>query len=411
MLTRLDALKDYPFDRLIALLAGQQPAPDKAQIPLHVGEPQGACPDFVSEIIAREAASFGKYPSVRGDADYLSAAAEWLTNRFSLPAGTVDPKRNVVAVAGTREALYLIANSAVLRKETKLPAGIKPTVLYPNPLYHIYYGGALGAGAEPVGLPATAETGFAPDFDAVPEEVLDRAALVYLCNPGNPTGAVIGRERLEDMVRRARRHGFLLVVDECYSEIWFDEPPAGGLSAALSAEPDNPSLDNVVVMHSLSKRSGAPGLRVGFTAGGEEAIDDFLMLRNYAAATVPGPLQTAAAALWRDETHVSRNRDHYTTLMAIADEELGAVPGYQRPAAGFFLWLDIAECFGDCETAARRLWTEQGLKVMPGRMMAQPFGHGDETPGDRYVRIALVHDQDTVREICRRIRASAIGNI
>lgn len=410
MPTRLDALHDYPFDRLKGLLDGLSPPDDRRAIPLHIGEPQGACPDFVSDIIRDHAAEFGKYPSVRGSADYLSAAADWLTTRFALPEKTLDANRNIVTVAGTREALYLIASAAVLRKEKSLSAGTMPTVLYPNPLYHIYYGGAIGAGAEPVGLPATAETEFAPDFDAVPEEVLDRAALVYLCNPGNPTGAVIGRDRIEDMVRRARRHGFVLAVDECYSEIWFDAPPPGGLSAALLAEAGRPSLDNVVVLHSLSKRSGAPGLRAGFVAGGEQAIDDFLMLRNYAAATVPGPLQAAGAALWRDEGHVNKNRARYAELMAIADEELGPVPGYRRPEAGFFLWLNVAETFGDGETAARRLWVEQGLKVMPGRMMAQAVGPDGATPGDRYVRIALVHDPETVREVCRRIRAAAIGN-
>ncbi|WP_142850625.1 aminotransferase class I/II-fold pyridoxal phosphate-dependent enzyme, partial [Telmatospirillum sp. J64-1] len=300
---RLDLLTDYPFQRLTALLAGIEPdAAAGAPMVMSIGEPQHAPPAFVPAILTEQAAGWGKYPPMAGTPDFRSAVADWLTRRFSLPEGMVQPDRHVVPVAGTREALYMIAQVVCAT------SGERPVVLMPNPFYQVYYGAAVMAGAEPVLVPAGPETGFLPDFAALPQEVLSRTALAYLCTPGNPQGAVASREMLEDAIKLARIHGFVLAMDECYSEIYDSEIPAGSLEACAAL---GGSMDKVVIFHSLSKRSSAPGLRSGFVAGDTEIIARFSRLRAYGGAALPLPILAASTALWRDEAHVEENRRLY----------------------------------------------------------------------------------------------------
>lgn len=395
----LDRLGDYPFQRLAALLQDVPPAAGQEPVLMHIGEPQLPPPGFVAEAVARNGHLWGRYPPPAGTEEYREAAATWLARRYRLPEGMVDPARNVTAVCGTREALFQAALIAVSRDGAN---GEPPAVLMPNPMYHVYYGAALMAGAEAVPVPATAETGFLPDYGALDPDLLRRTALAYLCTPGNPQGAVASLGQLQALIRLAREYDFLLALDECYSEIWRGTPPPGGLEACAAMGGD---MSNVLVFHSLSKRSNAPGLRAGFVAGCPEAMARLVRLRSYGGAQVPGPIQAAAAALWRDEAHVEAGRAHYDTLFATARRILGNRAGYHDSPGGFFLWLDV----GDGEDAARRAWARGAIKVMPGGYMGRPDPATGENPGDRYIRVALVHDAATAETGLTRLAEALEG--
>lgn len=393
--TDLDLLGDYPFQRLATLLEGISPAEGLEPIMMQIGEPQLEQPAFVAEEVSRNAHLWNRYPPVQGTDDFRQAATEWLTRRYSLPPGMVDPERHLIAGCGTRELLYQTAVVALPGHEAKTGSK-RPAVLMPNPMYHVYYGAAVLAGAEPVPVPATADTGFLPDYGSLDPALLERTALAYLCTPGNPQGAVASLEQLRELIRLAREYGFLLALDECYSEIWRDAPPPGGLQACAEMDGD---MTNLLVFHSLSKRSNAAGLRAGFVAGDEQAIGRLLRMRSYGGAQIPGPIQAAAAALWRDETHVERNRTHYDQLFAVARRILGNRAGYHDSPGGFFLWLDV----GDGEAATVKAWRQGAIKVMPGRYMSRRDPATGSNPGDRYIRIALVHDIETAEAGLNRL--------
>ncbi|MFN3075316.1 MAG: aminotransferase class I/II-fold pyridoxal phosphate-dependent enzyme [Alphaproteobacteria bacterium] len=386
----LELLNDYPFDRLRSLLE-DIPPPDGPTLVLSIGEPQHAAPSFLAEILAANAGSWGRYPPTIGTPEFRAAAADWLVRRFQLPAAMLSPERNILPVAGTREALYMIAQVAIDRDR----AGTRPVVLIPDPFYQVYLGAARLHGGEPVFLPALPENGFVSDLSRVPPSVLERTALAYLCTPANPQGSVLDLERLEESVRLARKYDFVLAVDECYSEIYDQDPPPGALQACTRLGQD---MTNVVVFHSLSKRSSVPGLRSGFVAGDSRILSAFTRLRAYGGAVTPLPILAAATALWRDEIHVEENRALYRAKMDAAERILGNRFGFRRPEGSFFLWLDVS----DGEEAAVRLWREGGLRVLPGAYLS----HGGtlaENPFRRYIRVALVHDLDTTTMALRRL--------
>jgi aspartate/methionine/tyrosine aminotransferase len=385
---RLDHLAEFPFRRLAALLA-REPAAPGPTLDLALGEPRHAPPALLAETVAAHAHQWNRYPPVLGTPEFRAAVADWLTRRFGLPPGAVDGERHVCPLAGTKEGLYLLPSMVTSGRGS-------PAVLMPDPVYAVYFGGAMMAGAEPVLLPATAETGFLPDLEALSPALLDRTALLYLCTPANPQGAVADLDYLRKAVRLARRHGFLLAVDECYSELWDHAPPPGALEAALA---EDGSFDQVVVFHSLSKRSSAPGLRSGFVAGDPAVIKDLVRLRAYASPVQPLPLLAAATALWRDETHVEENRARYRAKFDLAERRLSNRFGFYRPAGGFFLWLDV----GDGEAACRRLWNEAGLRVLPGAYLSG--GDPATSPGRPYIRVALVDEAATVDSALARLSA------
>ena len=386
---RLDLLIDYPFQRLAALLDGP---PGAEPLSMALGEPQHPLPPMVAGIIADSAASFGKYPPLNGTPEFRAAAAAWASRRFALPDGLLDPERHLLPLGGSREGLFLLA-------QVVCPSGRtgkrRPVVLLPNPLYQVYAAAALMAGAEPVFVPATASDGFLPDFQALPKAVLQSTALAYLGNPANPQGAVASAERLAEYIALARRHGFVLAVDECYSEIYDRGPPPGALAVAAAIDG---GFENVVVLHSLSKRSSVPGLRSGFLAGDARVIAGFAKLRAYAGAAIPLPLLAASIALWNDEAHVEANRALYRAKFDIAEALLGGHPGFHRPPGGFFLWHRV----GDGEAAALRLWREAGIRVLPGAYLARDQADGGN-PGSAYIRVALVHDLETTRRGLSRL--------
>ena len=387
---RLDLLTDYPFQRLAALLQGPAGATPLA---MSIGEPQHQPPAFVAEILAAQAAGWGKYPPLAGTPELRAAIAGWLTRRFRLAETMIDPDKQIVPLAGTREGLFQIAQ-VVLAEAA--PDALPPVVLLPNPFYQIYAGAALMAGAEPVFVPASRENGFLPDFSTLAPGILARTRLAYLCTPANPQGAVASRAQLEEAINLARRYGFVLAVDECYSEIYdTDDAPAGALQACRSM---GGRLDNVVVFNSLSKRSSAPGLRSGFACGPTALMAAFSRLRAYGGAAVPLPIQAASTALWNDEAHVEDSRRLYRGKFDVAEQILGHRKGFYRPEGGFFLWLDV----GDGERVAKALWEQAGIRVLPGAYLARP-GTDGVNPGQRYIRIALVHDQETVGQALRRL--------
>lgn len=391
-LTALDRLVASPFQKLAALLEGISPGAEP--INFSIGEPQGALPEFVGPVLNDTMADFTRYPPIRGTDALRGAIAAWLGQRYPSLKGQIDPDAHVLALNGSREGLF----SAIFPARARKPKACNPAVLIPNPFYQAYAAAAAASGAEPVFLDSNAETGFLPDLDALGEGLLDQTIAFYLCSPSNPQGAVADRPYLEKAIQLARKHNFLLFADECYSEIYTEEPPAGALDVAFAA---NGSFSNVLSFNSLSKRSGLPGLRSGFIAGDSDFLAGFGRFRNVACPQTPLPLQAVATTAWGDEAHVAAGRRIYAENFAAADEILGDRFGYVRPEGGFFLWLDMS-AVGGGEAAAKTLWKVCGVKVLPGGYLAREDLNG-RNPGQDHVRAALVHGPAVTREGLARI--------
>jgi N-succinyldiaminopimelate aminotransferase len=389
---QLDTLSDYPFEALRTLLNPVTPVVNDPPILMSVGEPQHQPPALLAETLAAHAHEWNKYPPMVGTPELRQAVADWLTRRYRLPPGAVDPDRHIANLAGTKEGLYLFSGLVVPRRK----GGGRPVVLVPNPYYLVYNGAATMAGADAVFLDATRDNDFMPDLAAIPRGTLERTALFYLCSPANPQGTIASLDYLKQAIALAREYDFVLAVDECYAEIYDRAPPAGALEACAEL---GAGFANVVVFHSLSKRSSAAGLRSGFVAGDPALIGHFRHLRDYGGCQVPLPIQAAAAALWRDEAHVEENRALYRRKFDIAEAALAGRFGFYRPDGGFFLWLDV----GDGEAATVRLWRDAAVRVLPGGYTARA-SHGRENPGGRYIRLAIVHDEAALETAFARIR-------
>ena len=390
--SQLNTLSDYPFESLRTLLNPVTPIVNDPPILMSVGEPQHQPPALLTETLAAHAHEWNKYPPMAGTPELRQAIADWLTRRYHLPDGALDPERHILNLAGTKEGLYLVSGMVVPRAKH----GQRPIVLVPNPYYLVYNGAATMAGAEAVFLDATRDNAFMPDLEAIPRNVLERTALFYLCSPANPQGTIASLDYLKTAVALARRYDFVLAVDECYAEIYDSAPPPGALEACAAL---GDGFDQVVVFHSLSKRSSAAGLRSGFVAGDPRLIGHFKHLRDYGGCQVPIPVQVAAAALWRDETHVEENRARYRRKFDIAERTIAGRYGFYRPDGGFFLWLDV----GDGEAAALRLWRDAAIRVLPGGYTARAANPGGN-PGSRYIRLAIVHDEQILEDAFERIR-------
>jgi aspartate/methionine/tyrosine aminotransferase len=385
-----------PFVRLTELIADIKPG--KPPINLSVGEPQHPIPPFAGKVLSEHLADFGRYPANKGSERYRRAVAAWLNKRFGLKR-PVDPESEVLVLSGTREGLFLSALAAWRwvppRQRT---SGLLPAILIPNPFYAVYAAAAVAANCEPVFLPATRASGFLPDLAALDEALLARTVAMYLASPANPQGAVADLQYMSRLVALARKHGFVIFSDECYSEIYSDKPPAGMLQAAA------PDYAQVVVFHSLSKRSSLPGLRVGSCAGDRRFLAAFLELRNLAAPQVPETLQHVAAAAYEDEKHVDESRALYRAKFDLADQIIGDRYGYKRPAGGFFLWLDVS-AQGGSEAVTKKLWGEAGVRVVPGKYLARDQADGSN-PGADYIRVAMVQDKQLTAEALHRLVAT-----
>ncbi|NND50444.1 MAG: aminotransferase class I/II-fold pyridoxal phosphate-dependent enzyme [Rhizobiales bacterium] len=380
-----------PFERLRELIATTPPGAEP--IDLSIGAPRHPFPQIVAETLAKEIQGFGRYPPAHADNDFGAAASDWLARRFGLTPAP-DPKTHILPIAGSREGLFTIAFIAATRAREQ--GRTAPAIALPNPFYPVYAAAALAAGAEPIALPATAATGELPDFSTLPGELLDRLAAVYICSPANPQGAIAGLSYLQELCALAIRHDFLVISDECYSELYRSTPPPSILNASRGSE-----FTNVLAFNSLSKRSNVPGLRAGLVAGDPALIKSFFSFRNVIAATVPLPVMAVAAALWRDEEHVQTNRALYNVKFERAGEILGNRFGHTTPPGGFFLWLDVSE-YGGSETAAKRLWSEAGIKVVPGAYLAADQSDGFN-PGAAHLRVALVGELNEVEHALTRL--------
>ncbi|PMR66890.1 succinyldiaminopimelate transaminase [Halomonas heilongjiangensis] len=388
----LDALKPYPFERLAALKAGVTPPEGLTHIPLTIGEPRHAPFAAALETLVAHRHEMARYPATAGMAELRGTIAGWTTRRFGL-AG-LDPETQVLPVNGTREAIFAFVQAALDRTR---PA----RVVVPNPFYQIYEGATLLAGGEPLYLDCRAETGFRPDFDSVPAETWRDVQLVFLCSPGNPTGAVTPLADFERLIALADEHDFLIASDECYSELYLDEaaPPPGLLEAC--ARLGRHDYRRCLVFHSLSKRSNLPGLRSGFVAGSAELIAPFRRYRTYHGCAMSLPLQHASITAWNDEAHVRTNREAYREKFAAVTELLAPVLDFPTPEASFYLWPAVPG--GDDETFTRALYAEEHVSVLPGSYMGR-VGSSGRNPGAGRLRLALVAEREATVEAARRIR-------
>ena len=393
----LSQLQPYPFERLAKLLDGITAPQGLQPIALSIGEPRHATPAFITEEVITHLHGLSRYPLTRGIAELREAITQWLTARFSLPATSLDPGRHVLPVNGTREALFAFAQCIIDPRD-------EPLVIMPNPFYQIYEGAALLAGANPWFTNTTRATGFLPDFEAIPTSTWERCQLLYICTPGNPTGAVIPTETLQRLIELADTHDFIIASDECYSEIYMDDaPPPVGLLQAAAAMGRN-DYRRCVVFHSLSKRSNAPGLRSGFVAGDADIMKQFLRYRTYHGCAMPPATQMASIRAWQDETHVADNRHLYTEKFRVVLEILGAVLDVDAPHAGFYLWAHTPWADTDF---ARELYAQQHVTVLPGSYLSRTADNIN--PGSDYVRMALVAPVEDCIEAAERIKSYIVS--
>ncbi|MDP3816733.1 succinyldiaminopimelate transaminase [Pseudomonas sp.] len=397
----LQQLQPYPFEKLRALLGSVQPAEKKA-IALSIGEPKHRSPAFVAEALSANLEQLAVYPTTLGIPALREAIANWCERRFNLPAGWLDPARHVLPVNGTREALFAFTQ-AVVQRDVPAPQG-PALVVSPNPFYQIYEGAALLAGAQPHYLPCLEQHGFNPDFEAVSDDIWQRCQILFLCSPGNPTGALIPLDTLKKLIALADQFDFVIAADECYSELYFDEanPPAGLLTAC--AELGRNDFKRCVVFHSLSKRSNLPGLRSGFVAGDADIMQAFLLYRTYHGCAMPVQTQLASVAAWNDEAHVKANRDLYREKFDAVLAILGDVLDVQRPDGGFYLW---AKTPMDDEAFTRELFAREHVTVVPGSYLSREVD--GKNPGAGRVRMALVAPLAECVEAAERIRAFVQG--
>lgn len=385
----LQRLQPYPFEKLRELFSGVE-TPDKPHIALSIGEPKHASPAFVVDRLAQELSRLANYPNTKGLPELRQSIAHWATRRFALEG--LDAEKQVLPVNGTREALFAFAQAVIDRRG-------QPLVISPNPFYQIYEGAAYLAGAEPLFLPCGENTQFLPDFTQVTEEQWRRCQQLYLCTPGNPTGATLSIEQLQALIGLADEHDFVIASDECYSEIYPDEsnPPAGLLQAAAAM--GRHDYQRCVVFHSLSKRSNLPGLRSGFVAGDADILAAFLQYRTYHGCAMPVQHQIASIQAWNDETHVVENRRLYRNKFKAVSDILAPVLRFEQPDGAFYLWPETPL---DDQAFARGLYQQQHVTVLPGSFLSREVNGNN--PGKNRVRMALVAEPEECTEAAHRIR-------
>ncbi|MDQ6989428.1 MAG: aminotransferase class I/II-fold pyridoxal phosphate-dependent enzyme [Mariprofundaceae bacterium] len=383
---RIKQLGEYPFTRVRKLLDGLTPNPKLELIDAGAGEPRLPLPDFVQPILTEHLTGFSRYPTIIGNDFLRQAIADWLKRRFSLR--NIDANSQVLSANGTREALFAAAH-ALINPE----CSTKPWVMMPNPMYQIYLGAAITAGAKAYLQPCTADTGFAPDIEGIADEVWQNTALVYVCSPSNPTGWVADEAYYTKLLTLAEKFNFYVLADECYSEIYYTHKPIGLLEVAQTM--GNVDYKRCLVMNSLSKRSALPGLRSGLIAGDADLIALFAKFRSYTGPATPLPLQHVAAAAWSDETHVQRNLQVYRdSLDAFFD-----VYGGEVPHGSFFVWLAV----DNEQEFVRRAYVEQAVKILPGSYLATEDAQGNNA-GTGYIRAALVDGPAKAADLARRLK-------
>ncbi|WP_151721304.1 succinyldiaminopimelate transaminase [Acinetobacter ursingii] len=386
MNSSLSLLHPYPFEKLNALFKDVTPA-DLTLIPLSIGEPKHPAPEFVKQAIIDNFQHLSTYPNSKGLPELRQSIANWLTQRFKLNSISVED--HILPVTGTREGIFSFVQALINREDT-------PYVVMPNPFYQIYEGAALLAGAKPYFINCTPENDYLGDFDAVPAEVWKKTALLFVCTPGNPTGAVLSKEQFKKLIQLSDQYNFVIASDECYSELWFDQAPVGLLE--VCAEMGRDDYKNCIVFHSLSKRSNLPGMRCGFVAGDAELLKPYLKFRTYHGAAMPVQHQLASIAAWNDEAHVEENRQQYRAKFDLFQSELGSLLPLKKPDAGFYYWLQVDHD----EAFAKMLMEKAHIKVLPGRYLSRETDQGN--PGENHVRMALVADLAQCEQVVQRLK-------
>ncbi|MBS3786146.1 MAG: succinyldiaminopimelate transaminase [Gammaproteobacteria bacterium] len=393
----LQYLHPYPFERLRGLLSASTPNPDLAPIRLSIGEPKHPTPACILDAL-KETLETGvaTYPASAGSEALRTTIANWLMRRYRLGNNSIDSDQQVLPVAGTREGLFAVTPALV-------DTANKPLIMMPNPFYQIYEGAALLAGGQPLLLNTTADNAYQPVLERITAEQWARCGIIYLCSPGNPNGKTLSQAFWESLLAKQQQYGFVVVADECYSELYRDEstPPLGLLEACNAM--GNSDYTGCLVFHSLSKRSNAPGLRSGFVAGDQKLISAFRQYRTYHGCALPNHVQAASIAAWSDEAHVIQNRQAYREKFSRASDVLQSALPYTEPEAGFYLWLPVPG--GDDENFTRQLYETMAVTVLPGRYLSRPTPEGD--PGASYVRVALVAEPEICEDALARINAFA----
>lgn len=388
----LIALHPYPFEKLNQLKQGITPPQDKSHIALSIGEPKHETPELIHQALNKHSDGIAKYPTTKGIPELRVAITKWISQRFAIPVTAINADSQVIPVSGTREALFSFAQAVV-------DSSKDPIVIMPNPFYQIYEGAAILAGAEPYYINTTEATGYLPDFDSVPEQIWQRCQLIFICSPGNPTGAVISKTEHEKLIHLAEEHDFIIASDECYTEIYDDEnsPPQGLLQTAYAM--GNTSFERCVIFHSLSKRSNAPGLRSGFVAGDATILNKYFQYRTYQGCALPLPTQHASIAAWQDEAHVEKNRVLYRQKFTAFIDILKDVCTITKPPASFYIWLKTS--IDDAEFA-QKLFAQENITVLPGSYLSRYAN--DINPGKNHVRIALVAPVEECMDAANRIK-------
>jgi N-succinyldiaminopimelate aminotransferase len=394
----LDKLQSYPFEKLRQLFAQVTPNAAYPHISLGMGEPKHPTPPFIQQALAGNLDGLANYPLTIGSEPLRKAICGWLERRYGLPA--LNPATQVLPVNGSREALFALAQTVV---DPTRGDGERAIVVSPNPFYQIYEGAAYLAGAEPYFVNSDPARNFGCDYDSIPEEVWKRTQLLFVCSPGNPTGAVLSLTEWEHLFALSERYDFVIAADECYSEIYFDEPPLGAMQAAhmLGLATVERPYARLVVFSSLSKRSNVPGMRSGFVAGDAEVLKKFLLYRTYHGGAMSPPVQAASSAAWNDETHVEDNRAQYRAKFAAITPLMQEVMDVALPDAGFYLWADVTRTGLSDTEFAQRLYAEYNVTVLPGSYLARD-AHGIN-PGRNRIRMALVAETEEGLEAAQRI--------
>lgn len=388
----LDQLQPYPFEKLRRLFAEVTPNPAYPPISLGIGEPKHPTPPFIQQALADNLAGLANYPTTIGTDALRATIAGWLERRYRLP--TLDSATQVLPVNGSREALFALAQTVVDPSRNAL-------VLCPNPFYQIYEGAAYLAGAQPYFVNSDPARNFAPDYRSVPDDAWQRVQLLYICSPGNPTGAVLSLPDWKELFDLSDRYGFVIAADECYSEIYFkSEAPLGAMEAAHKL--GRTGYPRLISFSSLSKRSNVPGMRSGFVAGDAEILKKFALYRTYHGSAMSPSIQSASIVAWNDEKHVQENREKYIAKFSRITPMLQEVLDVTLPDAGFYLWAGVDKTVAISDTEyAKRLYAEYNVTVLPGSYLAR-VAHGSN-PGQNRIRMALVAELDECLEAARRI--------
>lgn len=382
----------YPFIKLHDLLKEKSPDQTLKQIDMSMGQPKHPVPTILTDSLMRHKELWGKYPPVNGTPEYREAVVQWFNKRYNLPHGFLNSDLQVLPLSGSREGLYSLAQFIIRTNKDK-----KNLVGIPNPYYQTYYAATVMNHAVPLLLTSTKENNFFPDMSSLSEDQLNNLLFVYICNPSNPHGTIADAEYIKNIILLAQRYHFIVVFDECYSEIYFENPP---ISALAVCHKKRLSVENVLVFNSLSKRSNAAGIRSAFVVGDPVLIQSFAAIRRFSCAGVPIPILAASIDLLRDEEHVIENRNRYQEKMQLAQKKLGDYPSFYAPKGSMFLWLDVQ----DGEKIAKKLWCEAAIKVLPGHLISATDKEG-VNPGASFIRIAMVDELSIIDDaLCRMTR-------